>query len=225
MTRQPIQRSALRSALLALGAAALLAAPVAAQEPLTGLVVDPAGKPVGNQRVTLHMVTQQSGAMVDSAMSDAQGRFTVHVPAVQDTSTIFFVATRWKGDLFIGTPFRPPLPAGVTYSVTVGVNPVQMGPAGGGMGGGAAAAPSAATAPASSSNTTRWFIVVMLGLVALGAAGYALLGAARERGEQRRRELLLRIAELDERVTTSGGAELAELRRERAELLAQLAGD
>ncbi|HEX9108172.1 MAG TPA: carboxypeptidase-like regulatory domain-containing protein, partial [Longimicrobiales bacterium] len=105
-----------RAFLLAVCALALLSRAALAQAPLPGQVLDPAGKPVAGQRVTLHEVNQASGAMVDSALTDAQGRFTVRVPTPPDTNTIFFVATRWQGELFIGTPFRPPLPAGVTYT-------------------------------------------------------------------------------------------------------------
>lgn len=222
MTRARFTPAAL-AGLLALIAIVLLTRAVAAQAPLSGQVVDSSGKPVAGQHVTLHEVTQASGAMVDSAVTDAQGRFALRVPAAPDTNAIFFVATRWQGDLYIGTPFRPPLPAGASYTVTVGVNPVQMGPAGGGMGGGATATPQAA--PPSSPGTSRWFLVAMLGLVALGAVVYALLGVARDRAEQRRRELLLRIAELDERAAAAGGNEASALRRERAELMAQLTGD
>ncbi len=217
-------RFALWPTLLAACALALLARGAAAQTPLSGQVVDSAGKPVAGQHVTLHEVTPASGAMVDSAVTDARGRFTVRVPAVQDTGTIFFVATRWQGDLYIGTPFRPPLPSGANYTVTVGVNPVNMGPAGGRMGGGSAATAPAA-APPSSSGATRWFLVAMLALVALGAVAYALIGGARERAEQRRRALLLRIAELDERAASAGGEESSALRRERAELMTQLTRD
>ncbi len=211
--------------LLAACALALLVRGAAAQTPLSGQVVDSAGKPVAGQHVTLHEVTPASGAMVDSAVTDARGRFTVRVPAVQDTGTIFFVATRWQGDLYIGTPFRPPLPSGANYTVTVGVNPVNMGPAGGGGMGGGSAATGPAAAPPSSSGATRWFLVAMLALVALGAVAYALIGGARERAEQRRRAILLRIAELDERAAGAGDEESSALRRERAELMTQLTRD
>lgn len=197
---------------------------------LRGAVVDPAGKPVADQRLTLHRVDAVGGAMVDSATSDAQGRFLVHVPAERDTGAVFFVATRWQGQLYIGAPFKPPVPAGAAYNVVVGVNPVNMGPAGGDAAGGAQAAPGGATAGASppSSDTAavaRWFLAVILALVALGAIAYALLGAARERDRERRRELLARIAALDERAERARGDEAARLERQRAELLAELASD
>lgn len=223
MTWSALRHPAALAAVLACCATVFLSGSVAAQAPLSGTVVDSAGKPVAGQRVTLHEVTQASGAMVDSALTDAQGRFSVRVPAVRDTNTIFFVATRWQGELYIGTPFRPPVPAGAAYTVTVGVNPVQMGPVGGGMGGGAPGGPQ--PPPPASPGTTRWFLVAMLGLVALAAVIYGLAGVARDRAEQRRRELLLRIAQLDERVAATGGEEASALRRERAELMAQLTGD
>ncbi len=198
---------------------------------LQGAVVDPAGKPVPEQKLTLHRVASDgSGAMVDSATSDARGHFTVHVPAERDTSAVYFVATRWQGQLYIGSPFKPPVPAGAAYSVVVGVNPVNMGPVAGGAGGeggsAAAGAPGQA-APASSDSSTaaRWFLAVILALVALGAIAYALLAAARERERERRRELLARIAALDERADRAAGEEAARLERQRAELLAELSSD
>ncbi len=196
---------------------------------LHGAVVDPAGKPVADQRLTLHRVDAAGGAMVDSATSDAQGRFLVHVPAERDTGAVFFVATRWQGQLYIGAPFKPPVPGGVAYSVVVGVNPVNMGPAGGDAAGGAEAgaggAAGAAAAPSDTGTVARWFLAVILALVALGAIAYALLGAARERDRERRRELLARIAALDERAERAAGDEATRLERERAELLAELSSD
>ena len=212
------------AALLLLGGVRGAAAQAAST--LQGQVVDSAGKPVAGQRLTLHRVNQTGGALVDSATTDAQGRFRFRITAESDTSAVFFAATRWQGELYIGQPFKPPVPAGETYKVVVGVNPVHMGPAtGGGVGGmaspqgGAGAAP----VPASDSNAGRWFLVVVLALVAAGAAGYGLLGSSRDRRDERRREILARIAELDERAQGAAREELAALERERAELLAQLA--
>lgn len=201
---------------------------------LHGTVVDPSGKPVAAQKLTLHRVDNVGGgAMVDSATSDDQGRFSVHVPAERDTAAVYFVATRWQGQLYIGTPFKPPVPAGMPYDVVVGVNPVNMGPAGGSTGGPAEAGPmgpAGATtgAPAASSDgsiAARWFLAILLALVALVAIGYAMVGALRERARENRRELLARIAALDERAQRARGDEAARLQRERAQLLAELAGD
>lgn len=209
-----------------------LAAGARAQAPagvLHGMVADTAGKPVADQALTLHRVNAAGGAMVDTSRTDARGRFTLKLPAESDTSALYFVATRWQGQLYIGAPFKPPAPVGTTYTVTVGVNPVQMGPATGAgaqpagpMGG---AAPAEPTAQPGSSGAGRWFLAVILGLVALGAIAYALMSAGRDRSRQRRRELLVRIAELDERAETARPDEAAAIERERADLVAQLTGD
>lgn len=208
--------------------APLLATPIPAST-LKGVVLDPAGKPVPRQALSLHRVNGTGGAMVDSATTDAQGRFTAKVPEERDTSAVYFAATRWNGELFIGTPFKPPVKAGSTYTVTVGVNPVNMGPAAGGGAeatgpAGASGAP-LATPAADSSTAIRWFVAIVLALIALGAIGYALVGAARERARQRRREILARIAALDERAQSAGGDEAARLERERAELVAELTSE
>lgn len=207
-------------ALLALAHAAAAQAPA---PPLAGQVVDSVGKPIPDQHVTLHRVDQSSGAMVDSAVSDAGGRFTVHLPTMavaQDTGAVYFVATRWQGQLYIGAPFKRAAAPTSAYVVTVGVNPVQMGPVGGeGAGGSMPATPSA---PTSSGNTGRWFLASILGLVALGAVLYALIVGTRERSAVRRRVLLARIAELDERAENVTPDEEARLREQRAELVSQL---
>ena len=212
---------------LALAAVALLAlahAAAAQAPPLAGQVVDSAGKPIPDQHVTLHRVDQSSGAMVDSAVSDAGGRFTVHLPTMasaQDTGAVYFVATRWQGQLYIGAPFKRAAAPTSAYVVTVGVNPVQMGPVGGEGAGGSMPATQPA-APTSSGNTGRWFLASILGLVALGAVLYALIGGTRERSAVRRRVLLARIAELDERAENVTPHEEARLREQRAELVSQL---
>lgn len=210
-------------ALLALARAGAAQTPGA---PLAGQVVDSAGKPVSGQHVTLHRVDRESGAMVDSAVTDAQGRFTVRLPAetaAADTA-LYFVATRWQGQLYIGTPFKRPIPAG-TYSVQVGVNPVEMGSAAGAGQGGTEQAQAPPPPGPSSSTAARWFLVAMLALVGLGAIGYALVGSARERAAHRRRVLLARIAELDERAAAAPPDEADRLRDQRAELVSQLSGD
>jgi len=76
--------------------------------------------------------------------------------------------------------------------------------------------------PTSSGKTGRWFLAVILGLVALGAVVYALIGGTRERSALRRRVLLARIAELDERAESAPPDEAARLREQRAELVSQL---
>ena len=57
---------------------------------------------------------------------------------------------------------------------------------------------------------------------ALGAVLYALIGGTRERSAVRRRVLLARIAELDERAENVTPDEEARLREQRAELVSQL---
>ncbi len=217
-----------RQRVLTLAAVALLALAraAAAQAPaLAGQVVDSAGKPVPDQHVTLHRVDQSSGAMVDSAVSDAGGRFTMHLPplaAPGDTGGVYFAATRWQGQLYIGAPFKRAAIPTPPYLVTVGVNPVQMGPVGAEGGAGPAATEAQPPTPAASGNTGRWFLAIVLGLVALGAVSYALIGGTRERSALRRRVLLARIAELDERAQSAPADEAARLREQRAELVSQL---
>lgn len=209
-----------------LRAQAAAGAPAAAST-LSGTAVDTAGKPVAGVELTLHRVTGQSGAPVARDTSDAQGRFQLGIPAERDPDAIFFVATRYNGDLFIGQTFKAPYPAGQSYTLTIGVNPIrpeafQPQP------GAAAAAPVPEGARDDDQRAGRLFLAAILALAALGALGFAGARWRRERVERRRRGLVLEVAALDERyadrVTALPPEEAESYRRRRAALAARAAG-
>ncbi len=202
---------------------AVLQAPAAQAQggALHGRVLDPAGKPVAGQDVALHRVTQAGGAMVATARTDPEGRFELAVPATAPAdSAVFFVAARYEGQLYIGQPFRPPVPAATEYDVTVGVGAVSPGPLGS-TGTGLAQAQAAQSTR--TGGVPRWLPELLLGLIVAGALGWALLEWLRRRRRLSNRELLVRIAELDEAHGAAGSdaATAAEYRARRDALVAR----
>lgn len=195
-----IQRLGIRCAILATLLWSASGAAAAAQQQgqvLHGRVLDPSGKPVAGQDVALHRVTQSGGAMVGTARSRPDGRFDLTVPpSAPADSAVFFVAVRYNGQLYIGQPFRPPVPADEEYEVTVGVGAVTPGPLGS-TGNGLPAGP-VASPGSSGGDLPRDLGLGVLLLLAVGGLGWALVVWLGQRRLRSNRELLVRIAELDE---------------------------
>jgi len=191
----------MRRAPFLLAAALLIGAahPAAAQESrdmlsLPGKVIGPAGEALAGQVVVLHRVANMAGATVATDTTDADGRFLL---VSQDTADVpgatYFVASRYRGELYIGAPFQPPLPDGVDYTVQVGV----PGTSASALLGAASEPAARPTLPGGSEPFpyARWlFLVIPLLVVAL-VAGYML---TRQRTPETRRRLLAQVAELDE---------------------------
>jgi hypothetical protein len=178
----------IRSAsLLALvGGLVALPAQILAQAELTvpGRVVDAAGTPVPGQTVLLHRVTPEGGAMLAETVTGDDGRFVLRAPETAVAEAVYFAATRYRGELFIGPMLRPPLPADSGFVLRVGVDAVGAGPMSG-----------PAVLPGSSTGSVRrWFLafVPLLGLV--GVIAWML---TRSGGPVERRRLLIRVARLD----------------------------
>ncbi|MBX6362969.1 MAG: hypothetical protein IRZ00_03795 [Gemmatimonadetes bacterium] len=223
-------------------ALALLVAPIAAraQAPgggapaaaapastLSGTVVDTAGRAAGGLELTLHRVSGQGGAPVAHDTSDARGRFRLVVPAETEPDAIYFVATRYNGDLYVGPTFKAPYPEGQSYGLTVGANPVRAEalPA---QPGSPAPMQVPEAARAEDRRAGRLFFAVLLALAALAAAGVAGVRWRGERAERRRRGFVLELAALDERyadrLAALSAEEAASYRRRRAALAARAAG-
>lgn len=100
--------AAVQVVLLALGMPVVAVRDAAAQSPLTlrGTVVrQTAGGTthVPREPVTLHRVSARDAGPVDSAVTDAQGRFTFHVSA-PDSQSMYLVSARYGGIAYFSTP-------------------------------------------------------------------------------------------------------------------------
>jgi hypothetical protein len=206
-----MRRIARTRRLLALVAGWLLVlgvAPATAQDlSIAGRVLGPDGAPVAGQRLLFHRVTNAGGELLAEGTSDGEGRFTLTAEA-QAAGGVYFVATRYEGQLYIGPLLRPPFPAGSEYVVQVGV------PGVGDVSSLTAAAPPAATGPVAAApagaprSPGAVFAAVLLTLAIATGAHLAVRGA----GPSRRRRALIRLARI------ADGAERVP-ERERRELM------
>ncbi|HSJ30841.1 MAG TPA: carboxypeptidase-like regulatory domain-containing protein [Longimicrobiales bacterium] len=180
-----------------------------------GRVVGPDDAPLANQNVVLHRVQRQTGETVAEAVTGEDGRFTLPLPAGSDTAAVYFVATRYAGELYIGAPFRAGIqePGDQTIQVGVpGTSATALLDAEGG------ATPMAQ--PVGRPLTNRNWLLLIIPLVGVAAVAlYALIPRSRIPAD---RAALIRIAELDERMSTAPDAQRESLLEERSRLTAQL---
>jgi len=158
---------------------------------LRGRVMGSNGEPLVGVEVALHRVMAGGGgATVARDTTDADGFFTLALPAA-DESAILFAATRVDGRLYVGEFFRgtgaPP-----RYDI-IAAGPGMQLPAGPG-------APQAGVAPPA---PPRWPLAAGITLV-LGGGLALLLRSARRPVPSVRRRLLLEIASLDEEHAARG---------------------
>ena len=186
---------------------------IRAQEPvvISGRVVDEAGEPVADLEVLLHRVAGQSGSRIADARSAEDGTFTFTVTGEHPDGAIFFATARFNEQVYIGPFLEPPLDPAAPYEVVVGGEPISfettpMPPSG---------MPAQVRPPAS---PRRWALAIIpLGaLLGVGAAALA------RRGKRSRRDLLIRLAALEEEAAANGDTD--DLRRERARILDQRGG-
>lgn len=186
---------ALQRSALMLGGCLALGLPAAAQQTdtisLDGRVLGPGGEPLAGQVVVLHRVAEGSGATIAADTSGSDGGFTLAAGGFSPSpDATYFVAARYEGELYIGAPFRPPLPPDVDYAVQVGV----PGTSATALMGAASEPRSTAPQPEEPFPYRLWILLIIPLLVIALAAGYLL---TRQRASDRRRTLL-EIAELDE---------------------------
>lgn len=179
----------------AVGGLFFSAASLAAQDVvLVGRVLGPDQNPVAGQDVLLHRVTDAGGARLSQATTDGEGRFTLR--AENAGSGVFFVATRYEGQLYIGPMLRPPFPENSEYVVQVGIPGVgDVASMMNGVGGAAAPTTTAPAAQSGSPGTRGAGFGVLLVALAIGTGAYL---AVQGTGPSARRRALIRIAELDE---------------------------
>ncbi len=101
-----------------------------AQE-IRGVVLLPDSVPVANAVVEFHRVTEQTGALVDSATTDASGRFVFSFDDEVDSGTVYLGAARHDGILYWGEPVHSTMSqeALESYTVLVYDTLVVAGPA------------------------------------------------------------------------------------------------
>lgn len=202
----PVRRVG-RAAIIALAVAAALHDPgTAAAQQLTGTALGPDGQPLSGTPVILHRVGGAGGAFVDTDTSDADGRFRFTLTA---DSAIHFAALRFDGRIYIG----PAAQGGreVTDYV-IEVAPANEAGAVASALSGSEAAPPAPRAGLPSGASARGApevgALVLLGLLALAAAGIFLVAAPR----YRRRRTLNGLIELAAVENELAGAESGEAR-------------
>jgi hypothetical protein len=182
---------------------------------LQGRVLDAAGQPLAGQEVVLHRVTPAGGAAVARATSGADGRFALRVDGAGGPDALYFAATIYDGTLYIGTPFRGSVPPDAEYVLVVGANPAAV-----------VGLTAAAQAPGAGEGGGAGFAVLV---AVCGLAGGLGLLVVRRRGLQairRQREILIELAQLDERYAGRPGkadaAESEAYRQTRATLCERL---
>lgn len=206
-------RGPLTGLLLLLG----LAAPAAAQH-ISGLALGPDGGPLPNVPVALHRVGGSANASVATRTTDARGRFTFEIEVAD--SAVYFAAIRHEGRLYIGPPVRggsgrvseyeiraePSYEAGAVASAlsrsVPGVGGMQRLPRGG-------------------SGTGSAAVAGVLGLLAL-AMVVTFLAVAPGYRRKRRRELVLELASIENRLADADRTPEAGLEQRRQQLRERL---
>lgn len=179
---------------------------------VAGRILGPDDTPLGGQDVVLHRVQEASGTTVAQTVTAADGRFTLDLPPGTDTTAIYFVATRYGGELYIGAPFRAGEQNPDGEIIQVGI----PGTSATALLGGGTTMPQTAGRPATSRN---WLLLVIPLLGVAAVAVYALIPRGRVPED---RALLIRIAELDERMTSVPDPERSSLVEERSRLTTRL---
>jgi hypothetical protein len=190
----------------------LTAAPLPAQQEVIvrGHVLGPDNAVLPDHRVVLHRVDATGGATIAEATSDESGRFELRAEATTDTAAVYFVASRYDGELYIGDMFRP-APGVTEQAIQVGI---------------AAASASAMMEgqmpmprPGRPDEGRNWLLLIIPLVGVIGVAVYALLPRNRIASD---RALLIRVAELDERLESAPPAQRESLLAQRSELISQL---
>ena len=209
----------MKKLVLLLSVCILAAQPLHAQagDIVRGIVHGPDGAPLAGQAVVLHRVTGSAGVTVASDSSDADGSFRLHVQdADADVDAVYFLASRYNGELYIGDAFKAPFDSTVLRAVRVGTpetsarNLVTD-----------AAREIMPPAPPPP-DPTRWLLWILPVLAITALAVTTMIGRGRV---PERRRALHAIAQLDEAHASSTHSTVDDsaYHARRAELLARLA--
>jgi hypothetical protein len=190
-----------------------------------GLVLGPDGRPLALDRVVLHRVHPEGGATVagGSSAPDAagggatvaegssglDGRFVLTAPVARDTTDVYFVAARYQGELYIGRPFRPAVDGTPDQVLQVGVFANSAAAL-------LANAEGSAVTPARARVTRNPYLFIVPVLMATIAVFYLIVPRRRVTPE---RAMLIRIAEIDERLPDAPHGQRDSLHAERMRLV------
>jgi hypothetical protein len=179
-----------------------------------GVVIGPDGKPLSGQAVVIHRVNGSSGITVATDTSDSAGNYEMEVrDAAAAPDAVYFLAARYKGELYIGDAFKVPFDT-ASRTVQVGTAATSARALIAGANAEQALPPAEPPPP----DPTRWLIWV-LPILAIAALGVMMLaGGARMPA---RRRTLIEIAKLDE-AHAADPAATQEYRERRDRLVAQL---
>lgn len=181
-----------------------------------GRVLGPDNAALDSQRVVLHRVATDAGATIAESVSGPDGAFELSAQLSGDTTALLFVAVRYQGELYIGPPFRE-ADSGMEQVIQVGVPGTSASALIGGTDGtGAATVPRTIGGPV----TSRGWLLWAIPLAGVAAVGLYLI-VPRPRMPEKR-SLLIRVAELDEKMETAAEPQRDALLHERQQLLAQL---
>lgn len=178
-----------------------------------GRLIGPDDAPLSAHAVVLHRVSGAEGATIAETTTSATGEFAFTIPAPADTAALYFVATRYQGELYIGPPFR-------ALDESVAPQIIQVGIPGTSATAllNASAGPPAA-APRTPLEDRNWLLVI----VPLIGVTVALVYLVLPRGQvPHDRALLIRIAELDEKLAAAPAPERDTIVRQRSDLMARL---
>jgi hypothetical protein len=203
-----------RLSVLALMAAGLLLTSTAHAQDLVirGRIIGPENNPLPDQRVVLHRVDGGGGATIAETLSDAEGLFELRATETGDTTALLFVAARYDGELYIGPPFRAGDPIAAEQNIQVGIPELSASALmeqDGGL-----------PMPRQRGGEDRTWLLVLIPLV--GVAGVIVYALVPKGKMPRDRELLIRIAEIDERMDAAPVAHRESLTSERQRLMAEL---
>lgn len=180
---------------------------------IQGRILGPDNAALPGQPVVLHRVQAAAGATVAETLTAADGGFVLRAPAETDTTAIYFVAARYEGELYIGAPFRVGEAAADSQVIQVGVPGTSANEM---LGDGSVAMPQ----PLGRAVTNRNWLLLVIPLIGVAAvAVYALIPHGRV---PHNRAILIRIAEIDERMDSAQPGQRESLIEERTHLASQL---
>lgn len=172
---------------------------------LSGVVIDENGAPAAGVPVALHRITDVGGSLVENTESDETGRFQMRIAAAA-VDAVYFVAARYRDEMYIGPTFRGPFPDAADYVVQVGIEEASA----------SALIRGGEVTVGPPPSAWRW---ALFAVIASAFLLVALLLLRRAFGPAPRRRLLIRIARLDETMAAVDDAEAREAYRTQRERL------